>query len=408
MLIAALLAALIAAYLIQYGIYRSHSFDGLRYDVTLSADEVFEGEDIFLSEEITNACALPLPFVKVDTILPDGLCYRLIDSARDGSRTGRLTGSVQSIFVLRPHEKIRRTWRVHCRTRGDYSVGQVTVVTNDLIGFNQRAKSITVPPSSRNRIVVLPRTVSLSREFTSSRYLSGDITVRRSIVSDPLRLCGVREYMSGDPMSRINWKATAVHGALMVNVEEFTQRHQFNLVLNMNSRDIERVPGPPSIPSYIEPCITVAASILEAVADENISVRLITNTMPPEATEIMCAAQNEEDTIGRDIFVSPPLSGKTDMLGALRLLAALPLHISVSVEKMLDHIVAYPQSYTSGGNLVVVSAYLSERMIHFARLMQRYGAEVIFYITGSSDNTPFIPEDVHVCFRTGAALREGI
>jgi len=82
MLIAALLIAIVAVYLIQYRIYRDRTFDGIRYDVTLSADEVFEGEDIFLHEEIANASILPLPFVKVDTSLPDGLFYLLIDSEK--------------------------------------------------------------------------------------------------------------------------------------------------------------------------------------------------------------------------------------------------------------------------------------------------------------------------------------
>ena len=407
MLIAALLAAMIAVYLLQYFLYRRHSFDGIRYDVTLSAAEVFEGEDIFLTEEIVNGAALPLPFVKVDTSLPDGLRYRLIDEERDGSRTGRFVSSVQSIFVLRPHEKIRRTWRVNCQTRGDYTVGCVMIVTNDLIGFNQCARQINVPRSAHNRIIVLPRTIRLEREFTSSRYLSGDITVHRSVVSDPLRPCGVREYTPLDPMNRIHWKSTAAHGTLMVNIEEFTQRHRFNLVLNMNSRDIERVPGPPSIPSYIEPCVTVAASILEAVADENIAVRLIANTVPPEADPALSAAVSDSDEIGRDIFVSSPLAGRSDMLGALRLLASLPLHITVSVEKMLDHILLHPYCYAAGGNLIFISAYLSERMIHFARAMRQNGCEVLFYITGSTDNTPFIPEDISVCFRIAASAAGG-
>jgi len=400
MIAAALAAAILAVYLIQYFIYKKRSFDGLRYDVTVSAAEVFEGEDVFLNEEISNAGLLPLPFVKVDTSLPDGLSYRLIDSAEDGSRTGRLANSVQSVFVLRPYQKIKRTWRVNCGVRGEYSLGQVMIVTNDLIGFNQQSRMITVRPTSRNHLTVLPRTAELEREFTASRYLSGDMLVQRSVVSDPLRLCGVREYAAGDPMNRINWKSTAAHGGLMVNLEEFTQRHQFNLVLNMNSRDIEHVPGPPSIPYAVEACITVVASILDAVASENIEVSLITNTLPPDVQETDTAAVDDEDEVGREIFLSEPLAGTHDMLGALRLLAALPMHIGVSVEKMLDHIVSHPDVYISGGNLVFVSAYLSERMIHFAYAMRAQGIEVVFYITGASNNAMIIPEDIRVVFKT--------
>ncbi len=400
MLIAALLIAIVAVYLIQFRIYRDKTFDGIRYDVTLSADEVFEGEDIFLHEEIANASILPLPFVKVDTSLPDGLFYLLIDSEKNGSRSARQAQSVQSLFVLRPYQKIKRTWRVRCETRGDYSIGSVTLVTNDLVGFNQQSKMITVRATSKNHLTVLPRTVELEKEFTASRYLSGDILVQRSMLSDPLRLCGVREYRSGDPMSRINWKATAGHNMLMVNEEEFTRHHQFYLVLNMNSRDIERVPGPPAIAYAVENCVTVAASVLDTVATENIAVRLITNTLPPEIGEDCTAAVSEEDEIGREIFLSPAYTGMQDMLSALRMLASLPLHIGVSVEKMMDHIVEHPEVYMGGGNLIFVSAYLSERMINFFYVMRNMGLDVIFYITGTSNNAPIIPEDIPVFFRT--------
>ncbi|MBE6561538.1 MAG: DUF58 domain-containing protein [Ruminococcaceae bacterium] len=400
MLILALVLAIVAVYLIQYRIYRDKSFDGITYDVTLSAGEVFEGEDVFFSEVISNTRFLPLPFVKVDTALPEGLSYRLIDSGQDGSRTGRLASSVQSVFVLRPYQKITRTWRVNCGVRGEYSLGQVMIVTNDLIGFNQQSRMITVRPTAKNRLVVLPRTVELEKEFTASLFLSGEILVQRSIVSDPLRLCGIREYAVGDPMNHINWKSTAAKGMLMVNLEEFTQRFQFNLVMNMNSRDIEHVPGPPAMPYAVESCITVVASILDAVASENIQVSLITNTLPPDTPLEETAITAEGDEVGAEIFLSRPHAGTHDMLEVLRMLASLPMHIGVSVEKMLDHIIAHPEVYTAGGNLVFVSAYLSERMINFAYTMRSLGIEVIFYITTANNNAMIIPDDIRVVFKT--------
>ncbi len=88
------------------------------------------------------------------------------------------------------------------------------------------------------------------------------------------------------------------------------------------------------------------------------------------------------------------------MLAALRMFAMLPMHITVSIEKMLDHIAAYPELYVRGGNLVVVSAYLSERMINFSYVMKRIGVDVIFYVTASNGGTALIPDDVAVFFKT--------
>ena len=200
-------------------------------------------------------------------------------------------------------------------------------------------------------------------------------------------------------MNRINWKSTAAHNALMVNVEEYTQRHSFRIILNMNSRDIERVPGPPAIPSLVEDCITIVASILDTVATEHIGVRIVTNVMPDEADPLMSAALDDTDEIGKSIFISPSFFGTTDMIAALRFLARLPMRIDLSVEKMLDHIVAHPEVYVSDGNLVFVSAYISERMIYFAKEMEKRGVSVIFYITGSVSNAAIIPDNVKVFFK---------
>ncbi|MBR2848609.1 MAG: DUF58 domain-containing protein [Clostridia bacterium] len=398
-IILAVLSGILLVYLIQYKLYAKKSFDGITYNVTLNTAEVFEGEDVLFYEEISNTKWLPLPFLKVETYLPGGLRFRLIQSDSDGKRRSFFTSSIQSVFVLKPYETIRRTWRVNCDVRGAYTLGEVMAVTNDLIGFNQQSRQITVPPTARNQLVVLPRTLELDKEFTSSKYLSGDILVRRSIVSDPLRIAGVREYVNGDPMNRINWKSTAAHNALMVNVEEYTQRHSFRIILNMNSRDIERVPGPPAIPSLVEDCITIVASILDTVATEHIGVRIVTNVMPDEADPLMSAALDDTDEIGKSIFISPSFFGTTDMIAALRFLARLPMRIDLSVEKMLDHIVAHPEVYVSDGNLVFVSAYISERMIYFAKEMEKRGVSVIFYITGSVSNAAIIPDNVKVFFK---------
>jgi len=62
--------------------------------------------------------------------------------------------------------------------------------------------------------------------------------------------------------------------------------------------------------------------------------------------------------------------------------------------------VEHPEVYMGGGNLIFVSAYLSERMINFFYVMRNMGLDVIFYITGTSNNAPIIPEDIPVFFRT--------
>ena len=59
MLFFAILITVIIVYVIQSKIYERHAFDSLSYDVKLSAEEVFEGEDIFMYEATAKICLCP-------------------------------------------------------------------------------------------------------------------------------------------------------------------------------------------------------------------------------------------------------------------------------------------------------------------------------------------------------------
>lgn len=397
MLYLALLAAVVIVYVWQRKMYEKHTFDEIDYKITVSSEEVFEGEDIFIYEEISNDKYIPVPYTKVDTSLPKGLNFHIVEyDKKTGKPIDIFRDRIASVFVLKSKEKIRRRWRVNCKTRGVYSIGDAMIVSGDIFGMNTTSKALRCEPNKSNTVVVLPRTVNLEEHFTSSFYHSGDVIKNHSLLSDPLYIAGTREYTPLDPMNKINWKQTAVHGKLMVNNEEFTQRHRFNIMLNMNSRDIEQS-AYPSSPESIEQCITVTASILDRISSENVPVRIISNT-PPEAVSDEYAADSEG--IGKKILFTRAFEGKRDMISALRMLSSIKTEMSCPVEKMLDYILEHHEVFSESGNLIVVSAYISQRMIIFHNEMRRNGVHVIFYVTTTNRNADIIPPDVEVYFKT--------
>ena len=316
---------LIAAYFVQMRIFRRHVFDDLTFTEKLDETEVTVGDDIYLYEEITNDKGLPIPYLKATSTLPDGLVFRLTEISGAQDRKGRVvmdrfTPTVDSMFVVKGHQRITRRWRITCVKRGVYTLGGALVVSNDLIGFNPVSKQIDPPTGKSASVTVLPAPVDLEREFTSSRYFSGDVVVEKSLLSDPLLRAGVRDYTPGDPMRRINWKSTAAHGRLLVNVEEKVQKLQANIIVNMCSHMIEPDPEIPGAPEFIEYNITVAATLIGRFASENVPVRLIANT-PPETIHSDFTAG--EDETGKKILVTPPFSGKYGVLDAMRVLAEL-------------------------------------------------------------------------------------
>ena len=245
MLFISVAAAIVGVVLLQYFVYKNKGFSNIEYSATLSSGEVFEGDDVYLYEEIRNVGALPMPYIKIDTDLPDGVVFTLLESTihdkggvfsknskgnDDGLRKIKHTGSIQSLFVLRPYACIRRRWRLTCKKRGDYTLHGVLATASDILGIGVHSKFIELSNKDRNRLIVLPRPEDLAGNYTSSRYLCGDIISNTCPVTDPLRLCGARDYLPQDPMRLINWTSTAAHNKLMVNVEERTVRHRFSLL----------------------------------------------------------------------------------------------------------------------------------------------------------------------------------
>ncbi|MCD7711884.1 MAG: hypothetical protein LUJ25_04035, partial [Firmicutes bacterium] len=167
MLYIALLLAVVAVYFAERKIYEKHIFENLTYNVTVGSEEVFEGEDIYVFEEITNDKMVPMPYAKVDTTLPSGLAFRITENdAARGTVRDSLREHIQSVFVLKSREKVRRRWRVNCKRRGVYSVGDATVVANDIFGMNPASQGFHVEPSRANTVVVLPKAINLEEHFT--------------------------------------------------------------------------------------------------------------------------------------------------------------------------------------------------------------------------------------------------
>ena len=417
MLFLSVAAAVVGVVLLQYFVYKKKGFSNIEYSATLSSGEVFEGDDVYLYEEIRNVGALPLPYIKVDTDLPEGLVFTLLESSvhdkggvfsknqqrreEERLRTIKHTSSIQSLFVLRPYACIRRRWRLTCKKRGDYVLSGVLATASDILGVGIHSKFIELSNKDKNRLIVLPKPEDLAGNYTSSRYLCGDIISTICPVTDPLRLCGAREYLPQDPMRLINWKSTAAHGKLMVNVEERTVRHRFSLLLNMSSRQIEKN-DVPSDAAAIERCITLCTSILDRIAAEDVPVRFFSNYPPEDMTEFGGEAVSADET-GAKVGKCGPFRGSRDMIYALRMLAMLKMKISTPIDRVFDHIIAHPELYRENENMIIVTSYIDGRMMNLREALAAEGVRVIFYVATTRNEVGALGDEDDVYFRIGGA-----
>jgi hypothetical protein len=73
--------------------------------------------------------------------------------------------------------------------------------------------------------------------------------------------------------------------------------------------------------------------------------------------------------------------------------------ITPRIITLLDDMIARPHLYARGGNIVLVTTFLNDRMIGFHRAMQERGIQVIFFVATTYNNAIQIPGDVPVYFR---------
>jgi hypothetical protein len=200
-------------------------------------------------------------------------------------------------------------------------------------------------------------------------------------------------------MRLINWKSTASHNKLMVNVEERTVRHRFSLLLNMSSRQIEKN-DIPSDPAAIERCITLCTSILDRIAAEDVPVRFFSN-YPPELMKEFGGESVSDDEIGQKVGKCGPFRGSRDMIYALRMLAMLKMQISTPIDRVFDHIAAHPELYRENENMIIVTSYIDGRMMNLREALAAEGVRVIFYVATTRNEVGALGDEDDVYFRVG-------
>ena len=137
-------------------------------------------------------------------------------------------------LFLRGHAKVSRVWNITCEKRGAYEMEHVVLVTSDSLGvvrLSLQAEDtggtlLVLPQRMTEAGLILPRL--LHQQF-------GDQSVRHSLLTDPCLSAGVREYVPGDPLHRMHWKASAHAGTLLMRREEHTAQQTVTVLLALES-----------------------------------------------------------------------------------------------------------------------------------------------------------------------------
>ncbi len=244
---------------IRYGRKWTRNLD---VDISFSEEQAGEGDSLWLYETITNEKDMILPAICVKFKTSRHLKFEDMDG-----------GSVSDYFYrndvlsVRGFEQVRRKLKLTCSRRGEYSIDEVEFVGNDYflrrkyVEKREVAAKLTVYPSLVNPEKLLP-------VFQKSY---GEMSTSTPLFEDPFEYIGVRDYMPGDTMNRINWKASAKTGKWQVRTSAYTASEPAVILLNLES------PGTFINYAAMEENIRIACSLICYLDARGFVTTLITN-----------------------------------------------------------------------------------------------------------------------------------
>jgi len=321
-------------FLIEILFYKFTLMKGLKYTLSFSKTEAFEGDDMFVDEEIYNKKPVPVPWVKADIHSSKWLEFAGASSSIVDERR-----FVTSGFMLRAYQKTKRRWYMKCTKRGVYDVDNATVTCGDILGLISESRAVPI----NTRLVVYPGMINIDEMFFSTKDILGDAIVKRFIMDDPFIVKGIREYIPGDPINQLNWKATAKTSRLMVNENDFTTKIGITVLMNIQSAADEF--NYVMDKDVIELAVKVSATALNRGFNQGVPIRFGSNGCTIEDDEIMILTESG--------------SGQEHMKHMLYMLAQLKLRNVRDFDIYLSSL----ESQIRNTQVYIITAFITDEII---------------------------------------------
>jgi uncharacterized protein (DUF58 family) len=222
---------------------------GLEVSVELGAERTLEGDEVPMT--VTLRAHRAIDRVDVVVELPRGV--ELAD------------GEVERSVRLQAEEERTLELAIRCTSWGVYDVGELRIHARDAFRLVTWAAGV----DAGNRLKAYPRPVALRRllEPMQTQAFAGSQVAR--VKGDGVEYADIREFVPGDRVRSINWRASARRRALVVN-ERHPERNT-DVVLFVDSFTDVRGAGR----SLLEEAIRAAASLATKYLERRDRVGLV-------------------------------------------------------------------------------------------------------------------------------------
>lgn len=177
-----------------YSHFREKNLKNITYKREFTEKGVYAGDEVELIETVVNNGFFPLFAVDIEAYLYNELRLQGFEPPKkDGMQY------FISRFNLWPYMRIRRRHKLVCLKRGHYKL-QSAVVRKRL------GEEVFECPAD---IYVYPKPFEIDPMLPAVSTMQGEERALRQLFADPFSISGVRDYRFGDPVSQINFKASA-------------------------------------------------------------------------------------------------------------------------------------------------------------------------------------------------------
>jgi uncharacterized protein (DUF58 family) len=345
-------------------VWQRECLTNVSYTRTLSQERAMFAEEISLTIEVVNDKLLPLTWLHVEDVVPQGLPITGGSIEEEASRRGAV---LHLFLAMLPFGRVRRRLSVTCERRGSHTFGPARLESGDPIGYIRHLTH----PEGVARLLVYPKVFVLDPPGVVSRMLFGNERSRATI-GDPSRVAGVREYQAGDPLRHVDWRATARSASLLVRVHEPTTAPRVAVFVDLR---VPRARGlaPPDLDEFT---VSVAASVVTDLVGHGHAVGLFTTGMVD----------------GRAVTY-PPTASPSALTDMLELLARVSAFGTVTLPELL---IAEGGRSRAGTSLVVISAHFQDpALAAIAGLRRRLPATAIWVGNNAGVPPPAGTVDAH-------------
>src|SRR5947209_8803293 len=360
-------------------IWASYCLRQLRYQRQFSEQRVLFGEQVTLSLSVENAKLLPLPWLEIEDTVPRAL-------PMTGSRRVSIIGDttvLENLFSTRWYERVTLLYTLNCNARGVHKFGPTVMRSGDVFGFFSNEQTY----ENLQYLLVYPLVVPLTRFSLPARHPFGDRRTPRRLLEDPSRVIGIRDYVYGDSLRRVHWKATARTLQLQSKIYEPTTTYTMILFLNVNTQ-FDSVYG--LQPELQELAICAAASVSNWALNEGYAVGLYANTlmfMPEEGVYTEAESESKEEQelsatvdahLKRRRIHLPPATIEEQRSRIMDVLARIQPYFGSTLEEIIH---AERSRLPAGATIVVITSTMNDQLLDtLARLKQSGHAVTILFV----------------------------